>query len=75
MNWGIGQGLKGERYAEYWDPDRGYSLIPHFLLPGDLESLIEGGHLEVESLPAHLAGKFIFDVFHYCFENFFICLF
>ncbi|VDO47370.1 unnamed protein product, partial [Onchocerca flexuosa] len=29
LNWGIGQGLKGEKYAEYWDPDRGYSLIPH----------------------------------------------
>ncbi|EJW79363.1 hypothetical protein WUBG_09726 [Wuchereria bancrofti] len=58
LNWGIGQGLKGERYAEYWDPDRGYSLIPHYALPSDLESLIEGGHLEVESLPAHLADLY-----------------
>ncbi|VDK80471.1 unnamed protein product [Litomosoides sigmodontis] len=54
LNWGIGQGLKNERYAEYWDSDRGYSLIPHFALPSDLEPLIEGGHLEVESLPANL---------------------
>ncbi|VDM96046.1 unnamed protein product [Thelazia callipaeda] len=58
LNWGIGQGLKRDKYAEYWDAERGYSLIPHNMLPDDLETLIEGGHLEVESLPVHLANLY-----------------
>ncbi|VDK51345.1 unnamed protein product [Gongylonema pulchrum] len=59
LSWGIGQGLKGDKYAEYWDSERGYSVIPYSKLPDDLEPLIDGGHLEVESLPSNL--KNIYD--------------
>lgn len=58
LNWGTGQGLKSEKYMDYWDSSRGISLIPYNKLPDDLEPLLEGGHLDVETLPPNLAGLY-----------------
>ncbi|VDN51065.1 unnamed protein product [Dracunculus medinensis] len=58
LNWGTGQGLKGEKYMDYWDSNKGYSLIPYNKLPDDLEPLLEGGHLDVETLPSHLRSLY-----------------
>ncbi|MFH4981887.1 hypothetical protein AB6A40_008596 [Gnathostoma spinigerum] len=58
VNWGIGQGLKGEKYAEFWDSEHGYSLIPHDRIPDDLDPLIDGGYLDVTTLPANLIGLY-----------------
>lgn len=41
---------------DYWDSDRGVSQIPHSKLPENLEPLLEGGQLDVETLPSHLSG-------------------
>ncbi|VDD86090.1 unnamed protein product [Enterobius vermicularis] len=51
----VSQGLK-EKFMDYWDSDRGVSQIPHSKLPENLEPLLEGGQLDVETLPSHLSG-------------------
>lgn len=57
IEWTTGEGIKkSDKIMDYWDADRGYLSIPHKKLPKDLSSLLEGNHLEVDSLPAHLKG-------------------
>lgn len=58
LNWATGQGLKGEKYAAFWDGVHGISQIPYSMLPEELEPLLEGGHLDVETLPPSLAGLY-----------------
>uniref|UniRef100_A0A0N5A8P1 CID domain-containing protein n=1 Tax=Syphacia muris TaxID=451379 RepID=A0A0N5A8P1_9BILA len=49
------QGLK-DKFMDYWDSEHGVSQIPHSKLPENLEPLLDGGQLDVETLPSHLAG-------------------
>ncbi|VDM42640.1 unnamed protein product [Toxocara canis] len=58
LNWATGQGLKGDKYAAFWDAVHGISQIPYNMLPEDLEPLLEGGHLDVETLPPNLASLY-----------------
>jgi hypothetical protein len=59
LNWATGQGLKTDKYAPFWDIERGLHEIPYDQLggpafPGNLDELVQGGHLDVESIPANL---------------------
>lgn len=61
MSWATFQGLKeNENLMDYWDSARGIALIPFHKLPEKLNPLLEGAYLDVDSLPAHLKGKFKF---------------
>lgn len=42
---------------DYWDMDRGIALIPYNKLPENLNSLLDGAYLDVDTLPSHLKSS------------------
>jgi RNA recognition motif-containing protein len=58
LEWATSSGIqKNDKIMDYWDKDRGYLDVPHKKLPKDLKPILEGNHLDVDTLPSNLKGK------------------
>lgn len=55
MAWAPGKGVK--EYKDGWMADHGVTYLPWNCLPNDLTALLDGGSLDIESLPDDLKGK------------------
>ncbi|WKX92441.1 hypothetical protein Q1695_010457 [Nippostrongylus brasiliensis] len=58
VDWAKGTGMKDNELAQFWDGERGISLVPWNLLPANLERFCEGSYLDVESLPPEKRSMF-----------------
>lgn len=54
MAWAQPTGLKGPELKEFWDAEDGVTRIPFQSLPPDLAPLLEGGFLDLQTLPEDL---------------------
>ncbi|KAK0426124.1 hypothetical protein QR680_009544 [Steinernema hermaphroditum] len=57
LDWAPGQMVK-DRFKHHWDGDFGVTQIPYDEIPVDIESILDGVYVELDSLPEHLKGKF-----------------
>lgn len=57
MAWAPGKGVK-KTYNDEWDVDSGVTYIPYDKLPDDLTQFVDGGMLDVESLPEGLRSVY-----------------
>jgi len=64
VSWAPGIGIKKSAFKKLFDEDRGVTYIPWTKLPSSMESLVEGGLIDEDSLPppAATTGNCYFSI-------------